>query len=802
MATMKRRWLRLGGALVAGLLALALGGGYLALRTSLPKTSGTIVLAGLGAEVEVLRDANGIPHIFAASRDDAYFALGFVHAQDRLWQMEARRRIGAGRLSEILGPRTIKTDRFFRTLGIARVAERNVAALDSETRAALVAYAAGVNAFLAGRRGLLPPEFLLLGAPAPEAWRPADSIVVLKLMALRLSRNWRNEMLRARLARRLSAAQIEELWPPYPDDGPVALPAFAPPDGAKLYRRLPLDALWARTPPGAPGGVGSNNWVVAGGRSETGKPLLANDTHLGLSAPGTFYLAHLNAPGLNVVGATLPGLPLVVLGRNDRVAWGFTNTSPDTQDLFIERVDPGDESRYLAPGGSRPFTTRREIIRVDGADDVILTVRESRHGPIISDVSSSAADVTQTGEALAFAWTALRDDDLTPQAGLKLTRARDWTGFVAALRDYHGPQQNIVYADVDGNIGFYAPALVPIRKSGDGRAPVPGWTGEHDWIGFVPFEALPHAFNPANGRIVTANNKIVPDSYPYLITRDWEASYRARRITELIDRRPRHTPESFREIQADVTSLMARDMLPHLLRARPGTEAARAARALVEGWDGEMARDKPEPLIFSAWYRELTRLVYADELGPLFDDAWGPRPLFLRWVLEGGGERWCDDVKSAGVESCAEISARALDAAAAELAARHGDDPRRWRWGEAHYADHAHGVFSDLPLLGSWFGVRLANGGDSFTINAANYAMGDRERRFVQIHGPTFRAIYDLADLERSLFVLAVGQSGNPLSPYYRDQAERWRDHRPFPIPTRREAVEAAAVERLALVPE
>ena len=279
------------------------------------------------------------------------------------------------------------------------------------------------------------------------------------------------------------------------------------------------------------------------------------------------------------------------------------------------------------------------------------------------------------------------------------------------------------------------------------------------------------------------------------------ASYRARRITELIDRAPRHTPESFREIQADVTSPMARDMLPHLLRARPGTEAARAAQALVAGWDGEMARDKPEPLIFSAWYRELTRLVYADELGPLFDDAWGPRPLFLRWVLEGGGERWCDDVKSAAVESCAEITARALDAAAAELAARHGDDPRRWRWGEAHYADHAHGVFRDLPLLGSWFGVRLANGGDSFTINAANYAMGDPERRFVQVHGPTFRAIYDLADLERSLFVLAVGQSGNPLSPYYRDQAERWRDHRPFPIPTRREAIAATAANRLVLVP-
>ena len=793
-------WLRRAVLLVLALVVVALGGGYLALRSSLPEIDGTAAAAGLGAEVAVLRDSNAVPHVFAASPEDAYFAVGFVHAQDRLWQMEARRRLGAGRLSEVLGPAMLDVDRFYRTLGLYRAAERSLAAVDDETRAVFSAYAAGVNAYLAGRRGVLPPEFVLLGAPPPEPWRPADSLVILKLLAWELSGNWRDELLRARLSRRLSARQIAELWPPYPDDGPVALPASAGPDLAALYRRLPLDALWAGTPPGPARGVGSNNWVVAGSRSESGRPLLANDPHLGLQAPGPFYLAHLSAPGLEVVGATVPGMPAVILGRTDRIAWGFTNTYPDSQDLFIERADPADPGRYLAPGGARPFVVRSEIIRVDGADDVVLAVRETRHGPVISDLFGDAGAIAD-GEVIAFAWTALADDDVTAQAGIKLNRARNWGDFVDAMRDFHVPQQNVVYADVDGNVGFYAPARVPIRKAGDGRAPVPGWSGEYDWTGFVPFAALPHSLNPAGGRIVTANNRIVPDGYPYFITHDWAPPYRARRITDLIDGRARHTRESFRDIQADDTSLMARDMLARLRHAEPASEAARAALALLEGWNGEMGRERPEPLVFAAWYRALTRRVYADELGPLFEAAWGQRPLFMRWVMDGGGAHWCDDVATDATETCAEIAARALDDAVTELAERYGDDPADWRWGDAHYADHAHGVFRRRPPLGALLGVRIANGGDRFTVNVGTYAFRDPEAPFVQVHGPVMRAIYDLADLDGSLFVLGTGQSGNPLSPHYRDMAVRWRDHSPFAVPMRREAVERTAVARLVLSP-
>ncbi|MCH9020507.1 MAG: penicillin acylase family protein, partial [Proteobacteria bacterium] len=558
--------------------------------------------------------------------------------------------------------------------------------------------------------------------------------------------------------------------------------------------------LFEPLPPVGRPGLGSNNWVVAGDRSETGKPLLANDPHLGLGAPATFYLAHLNAPGLNVVGATLPGMPGVLLGRNDRIAWGFTNTGPDTQDLFIERVDANDAGRYLAPGGSRPFTVRREVIAVAGADEVALDVRESRHGPVISDLAPGAAEPFGGDAVLALAWTALRGDDLTPRAALAIGQAGDWAEFVAALRDFHGPQQNIIYADVDGNIGLLAPARLPIRKAGDGWVPAPGSSGAFDWSGFVPFDELPRALNPPSGRIVTANNRIVADDYPHFITRDWAPPYRARRITGLLEGR-RHTLESFRAIQADTTSLMARAMTPHLLRAEPETAAARAAQALLADWRGDMARDRPEPLIFSAWYRALTRLVYADELGPLFDAAWGLRPLFMRSVLDGDQAAWCDDTTTQAVENCPEMTARALDSGVAELAARYGDDPAAWRWGDAHPAVLAHRVFRGRPLLGALFGISIANGGDPFTVNAAGYALRDPDRPFAQNHGPVFRAIYDLADLERSLFVLTTGQSGNPLSRHYRDFVERWRDHRPFTIPTRRIVVEAAAEARLDLVP-
>lgn len=776
--------------------------GYLALRTSLPTIDGEIVLAGLDAEIEILREANGVPHIYAETEADAYFGLGFVHAQDRLFQIEMRRRLGAGRMSEILGRRSVDIDHFFRTLGIYRAAKRGFAALDGRTQAAYEAYAKGVNAYLENRGGLLPPEFLILRAPPPEPWTPADSLVVLKLMAWDLAGNWRDELLRARLASRLSPEQIIALWPPYPGDGPVALPQlrFLDFENVGALDGLGLDELWRRTPDGPTADVGSNNWVVSGDRSESGKPLLANDPHLGLGAPGPFYLAHLVAPGLDVVGATLPGAPGVVLGHNQRIAWGFTNTRPDTQDLYIETLDPNDPTRYLAPDGSRAFETRSETIAVKGEAGVEVVLRVSRHGPVLSDLQALDSRTDAPSEVMALAWTALRDDDKTPQAGLALSRARDWPDFVAALEDFHGPQQNMVYADRDGNIGFIAPALVPIRRRGDGWLPAPGSSGDYDWDGFVPFKDLPRAFNPPAGYIVTANNKIVSDDYPYFITRDWTPPYRADRITDLLEGR-KHDVESFRAIQADQLSLMARQMLPYLLAAEPDSDAALAVQSQLRDWDGVMDRERFEPLVFAAWYRELTTLVYGDELGPLFSAAWGQRPLFMGAVLEGRAGDWCDDIATDEEETCTGRSTLALERAVAGLSLIYGDSTSRWRWGDAHNAEHAHRIFQDWAPFSWWFDIAIENGGGRYTVNAAGFRFNQRKRPFAQNHGPAMRAIYDLAALDQSLFITSTGQSGNPLSPHYRDFVERWRDHRPFTIPTERTAVEAARRDRLVLVP-
>ena len=376
---------RIGLALVATLV-IAAAAGYVWLRQSLPQTSGTLAVAGLAAPVEVIRDANDIPHIYATSIADAHFALGYVHAQDRLWQMEMNRRVAAARLSEVFGAASLDTDRFLRTLGVYRAAEATIPRFDAATRAALDAYSAGVNAFLATRSGPLPPEFLAFGV-VPEPWKPADSVAWLKMMAWDLGGNWATEILRLRLAQRLDSRQIAEFLPPYPGDTPLPVR-----DLAELYRGLAPAAatIVAVAPPSLPEGAGSNNWVIAGSRSVSGKPLLANDPHLGLNVPAIWYFAHLSAPGLDAIGATLPGSPMLVLGRNDRIAWGFTNTGPDVQDLYIEKIDGADPTRYATPDGTQAFAVRTETIRVKGAPDETLVVRSTRHGPVISDVSRVA----------------------------------------------------------------------------------------------------------------------------------------------------------------------------------------------------------------------------------------------------------------------------------------------------------------------------------------------------------------------------------------------------------------------------
>ncbi|HRQ11349.1 MAG TPA: penicillin acylase family protein [Trueperaceae bacterium] len=795
--------MRLFGRVVLVLLLLVVvlvAGGYFYLRTSLPKVSGEVRVEGLEGPVEIVRDADAVPHIYASSHADAVFGLGFVHAQDRLWQMEFQRRVGSGRLSEVIGEATVSTDRFIRTLGIEQAAESGLEALSPEARGLIDAYVAGINAYLAQRRGALPVEFLLLGfEPAP--FEPVDVLVWAKMMAWDLGDNWSDELLRAQLVKQLApadvSAMIAELWPGYDDAATVVVPEGA----AEYLRDLDVTALLELAGPPKPDGYGSNNWVLSGDVTATGKPILANDPHLSLQAPSLWYFAHLVAPGVNVMGATLPGTPAVLLGRTDRHAWGFTNNGADVQDLFLERLDPSDAGRYLTPDGSEPFTTRQEVIKVKGQDDVVVQVRSTRHGPVISDVDSRSREVAGgplggPDEVLAFSWTALAPGDRTIESVLGMNTATSWGEFEDALELFVAPMQNIVYADVDGVVAYYAPAHVPIRAGGIGAVPTRGWTGEGDWIGQVPFDALPHVIQPASGRIVTANQRVVPEDYPYYLTRDWTAPYRAERINALLDGQERATVDYSVATQLDQVSLMAREFVPLAQNAPAATDGAKKLQAMLVGFDGDMVMGSPAPLAFAAWYRRFAYSLYQDDLGDVTSSFFNLRPDLTRAILAGDPD-WCDDKNTPGIETCEQMAALALDAAWTELVAAFGADTSKWSWGKAHQAVQEHAVLGSTPLA-PIANLRVPNGGDGFSVDAAGYGL--KFGNFDQTHGPGYRAVYDLAG-GGGWFIHGTGQSGNLLSRRYRDFMDRWQQGDMIPMRMTRGEAEKGAVGTLRLQP-
>ena len=747
-------------AALAGVVVVIAAGGWLYLRSSLPQTDGTVVVGGLSAPVSITRDAHGIPTIVAKTDTDAAFALGYVHAQDRLFQMDLMRRYGAGRLSEWFGAVALPADRFTRTFGFYRTAKAQYAHLSPTVRSVLDAYAAGVNAWIATRSGALPPEYAVLRVGV-EAWKPADTLVWGKIMDWQLAANFRGELLRARLLQHVTPAELAVLYPPYPANAPVTGKQAA------LSRTL-LDRLAAALPPGSAEPTrASNNWAVAGSRTVSGKPLLANDTHLGFNSPGVWYLALIEVGGEMLAGVTAPGTPFVVVGHNARIAWGFTTTASDVEDLFVEQVDPHDPTRYLAPGGALPFVTRREIITVRGGRPVTLTVRSTRHGPVVSDLADwNAGD----GKVLALETTWLDADDTTPDALWNLSHAGSWTEFCAALKDFVAPQQNIVYADVDGNIGFIAPARVPIRAKGDGWLPEPGATGIYDWTGFVPFDDLPQDYDPPSGRLASANNRIVAKN-GYFLGRDWDLPYRVERIRALLDATPKQSIASAEAMQGDVLSSMVRDLMPLMLRGLPHLTRDADVIHRLAAWDGSMDRTRSEPLIFAAWLREITRALFAAKLGPLFPDYWAVRPNVVQEILVDHPD-WC------GADGCPALLAAALDRALADLRRRYGDDMNAWRWGEAHQARFGHPLWSRLPLLADVLTPTIAAPGASDTLDAGAFTLSDEVHPFGARLGPVMRMIVDLAHPEAAQFMVVPGQSGNPLSPHWADLLTPWRDVR------------------------
>jgi penicillin amidase len=782
---------------IVALLALVAVSEIMHYRSSLPVYDATVKVAGLGAKVEIIRDAHAIPHIVASSRSDAVFGLGYAEAQDRLWQMEFERRFVQGRLAEMLGRPAVDVDVYARTLGLYRLAEQSLAGLTPGSRALLNAYAAGVNAFLKTHKGPLPIEFALMGV-TPEPWRPADSVAVLKLMELNLSGDAFGELARTELAAHLSKQQIEDLFPPYPGDPQNKLPGYF----MRLFGKSSKIAERA-----IPDTTASNNWVVSGARSLTGAPLLANDPHLGLTIPSTWYLVHLAWPGEDVVGAALAGGPGITLGRNRKSAWGMTNTGPDTQDIYLERLEPANPDSYVTPTGSARFGERRETIHVRFGAPVTIMVRTTRHGPVLPANNSFVPASPPKGYVFALAWSALTPNDKTVQALLNLDIAHTADDTVSALKDFLSPMQNIVHAHADGHIGLFLPGQVPVRDAADdslGLVPAQGWDSRYDWKGMIPFAALPRIDDPPSGQIATANNKTVPQGYAPTLTREWEDPFRFWRIDQLLSATPLHSVESFKTIQLDTHDRYAQDLVPLLLKAAPWRDAqAREAAALLAKWDFAMDAERPEPLIFSAWERALVRRLIADELGQDFPAYWSHHAVLVLNILrnENGEARWCDNVTTPQHEDCASRIRLALDDALAELDGDYGADMTKWRWGDAHHVVDEHQPFGQLPVLAAIFNREAPASGGAFTIRRGDFRFFS-SRPYAAVHGSGYRAIYDLAHPDNSLYVISTGESGNIYSPHYDDFIPYWTQGRYVTIPTSPSAIAASAKDRLLLQPD
>lgn len=797
-------------------------GGWLAWqsRRRLPRTQGNLEVPGLKAPVEVLRDEWGVAHIYAQNSEDLFLAQGFVHAQERLWQMDFQRRAASGRLSEVLGEATVPVDRWVRILGLRRIAEREVANLTDESRACMEAYARGVNAFIAV--GPLPVEFSLLRY-SPEAWFPADSLAWAKMIAWSLAVNWESELLRARLIERLGLVLESYLEPPDPSGWPTVLgeDGAAPPFlaaaveklAALVNERLALQA-WQKaeasrsfTAPGSDGGLGSNAWVVSGQRSASGKPIIANDMHLGLSAPAIWFENHLCAGEINATGVSFPGVPGLVAGHNGKIAWGFTNGFADVQDVYIERVRRGEEGQvqYQFLDEWRNAEVLHEEVRVKGGRTESVEVVITHHGPLITDLAPDLAD----GEALALRWTDLEPGEPVHSV-LAILRAKDCHEFRQAVSDWSGPVQNAVCADIKGNIAYQLIGRVPVRSRGDGSVPVPGWSGEYEWQGFVPFEELPSLFNPSRGYIVTANNRITARELRDALGRDYCNASRAQRIAELLQEQPRVDTTFIRRMQLDQVSPAAREIAAALVRLADGDPQTEKLVSLLKGWDGSLNPDSPQAAIYEVFLRAFIRRSLNGRLGEWTERYMGVGPtpglaggsLFsekgITWALAALKEpdgRW----QELTGETVKEIARAAIVEASEFLSREQGPDPRGWAWGRLHQLVFTH-YLDEMPALKAVFDRGpYPMGGDSSTIWAGSLLLATRDWR--ALVGPPFRFIADLADLDHCLGVLAPGNSGHPASRHYDDQIEGWFKGEFHPMLYRREEVEAAAVERMVLKP-
>jgi penicillin G amidase len=837
---------------VAGLLAFALIAGTVTagwlVQRSLPQTSGTITGLGLDAPVDVLRDARGVPTVVAETSHDLFYAQGFVHAQDRFWEMDVRRHITAGRLSEMFGDSQVETDAFVRTMGWRRVAEQELGLLNPETRSALQAYADGVNAYLADRSPTqVSLEYAALAATAPgyeiEPWSPVDSISWLKAMAWDLRANLEEETGRAQLAP-IVRTRISQLYPPYPYDrhapivrtGAVVDGQWTP--RAEIVRRASSEVSSSLRPavdqllqdvrtqvrgldewlgPYGPG-VGSNSFAVTGERSASGGALLANDPHLAPSLPGIWYQMNLQCRTVDaacpytVGGFTFSGMPGVIIGHNDRIAWAFTNNGADVTDLAYEAVN---DDRYVRGNRLVPLEQRVDTIEVAGGDPVEVTVRESEWGPFLSDVSEPHERVVERafspadlpGEAnevaLALRWTALTPGR-TADAVLALNRAGTFEEFRAAAVWFEVPSQNMLYADVDGHIGYQMPGKIPVRRGGDGSTPAAAWSQTYGWDGYVPFGQLPWVFDPPEQYIVAANQAVVDDSYPEVLTRDWGYGYRSQRLVDLIEAADPLTVESAADLMMDDHNGFAPLLIEKLGEVDVALldERAQQGRQLLLDWDFRQGVDSAAAAYFNAVWRHLLAGIFHDELtGDLRPDGGDRWFEVMRLLFDDRLAIWWDDVRTEELELRGEVMAEAMNVAAEELDGRLGPDVDQWRWGDLHELELTHQTLgvSGVPPLEALFsrGPVPVAGGEGI-VNATGWRPYDG---YGVTWVPSMRMVVDLTDLDAAQWVNLTGQSGHVFDPHYTDQTEAWASGDLYPWPFSADAVRRAAEDDLQLLP-
>lgn len=761
--------------LLLALLAACAGPG------TLPPARET-VLPGLEQPVEVLRDRWGVPHLYARTPRDLFRAQGYIAAQDRLWQMDLWRRTGEGTLAEILGPSALPRDRFARLLKYRGDLEAEWASYAPDAREIVAAFVEGVNAAIAARRESLPEEFRLMGY-APEPWTPETCLS--RMAGFVMTRNASGEVARARLVREIGPEAAAEAWPP---DPAAALEVPRGLDLAGIDDRILADARAAGAALDLRRDEGSNNWTVSGALTRSGRPILANDPHRAIAIPSLRYLAHLVAPGWNVIGAGEPALPGVAAGHNDRVAFGFTIVGIDQQDLYVEELNPADPLEYRHEGAWRKMRVVHEEIRVKGRDrPERLELRFTVHGPVLYEDRARH-------RAYALRWVGSEPGTAGYLACLSLNRAGNWQEFLAALDRWKVPSENLVYADLDGNIGWAAAGLAPVRKGWSGLLPVPG-TGDYEWQGFLPMSELPRVFNPPQGYVATANHNILPPGYPHVLGYEWAQDWRFRRIDEVLRSRKGFTVEDFMALQHDEHSLPARRLVPLLEGARPASPETRDAVRRLLAWDRILGKDSAEAAIFQVWLRKLLPRVWAKLVpAPALQALGGRMPL----------DRTIDRLEAAparvfGPDPVAErnrILVDSLEEALAELRGKLGPEMSRWTWGALHRAAFLHPLARNEELRRRLDRGPVPRGGDANTVNNTSFGPD-----FRQTHGASFRMIADLSDWDRSVATSVPGQSGDPDSPHYDDLLPLWAEGRYFPLVFSREAVEREARERLWLKP-